>query len=426
MHRIERLLAREILDSRGRPTVWARCELAGGAAGAASVPSGASTGGAEAVELRDGEPQRYRGLGCRRAVAAIRQEIQSALAGRSFAAQAELDHALCGLDGTPDKNRLGGNAVLAVSLAYARACAAAAGVPLYAHFGRLLGRPPAALPRLTINLFSGGKHAGKQVAIQDVLVVPRAATIDESLAMTYEVYQCAAELVRERYGMRLLVADEGGLAPPFENAEAMLLAAVEAIRRAGLRPGDDVALAVDVASSHFFSAGAYALDGESLDGPAMVRRLLDWVERYPIVSVEDGLAEEDWPHWPALASAAAPRALVVGDDLLCTNPERIRHAIAARACNTLLLKVNQVGTLTEAAHACRLARAAGWMVTISVRSGETEDDWAADLAVGWSGDQFKNGSITRSERLAKYNRLLAIEAETGWPVVAWPRAEAVP
>ena len=421
MPRIERLSAREILDSRGRPTVWARCELAGGVAASASVPSGASTGGAEAHELRDGDPHRYRGLGCRRAVANIEGEIHSALAGRDFDTQEQFDRALVALDGTPDKARLGANAVLAASLAFARAGARLRGVPLYTHFGDMLGRPPAALPRLTINLFSGGKHAGQQVAIQDVLIVPRAATIDESLAMAYEVYQCAAELVLQRYGMRLLVADEGGLAPPFENAEAMLLAAVEAIRRAGLRPGADVALAVDAASSQFYASGVYTIDGRALSGSGMVRHLLDWIERFPIASLEDGLAEEDWSHWPDLCAAAGTATRIVGDDLLCTNPGRIRRAIAQRACNTLLLKVNQVGTLCEAAEALRLARSAGWMVTVSVRSGETEDDWAADLAVGWSGDQFKNGSITRSERLAKYNRLLAIEAETCFPLVPWPQ-----
>ena len=423
MARIGRVSAREILDSRGRPTVSARCELAEGAAASAAVPSGASTGRAEAVELRDGDPRRYRGLGCRRAVENVNGEIHGALAGRAFATQEELDRALIELDGTADKSRLGANAVLAVSLAFARACALLGGRPLYAHFAEMIGRPPATLPRLTINLFSGGKHAGKQVAIQDVLIVPaQPSTIDESLVMAYEVYQCAAELILERYSMRLLTADEGGLAPPFESAEAMLDTAVDAIRRAGLRPGADVALAVDVASSHFYQWRTYQIDGARLDSGAMIECLAAWMGHYPIVSLEDGLAEEDWEHWPQLCEAAGPTVRVVGDDLLCTNPARIRRAIRERACNTLLLKVNQVGTLSEAAEAYRLARAAGWMVTISVRSGETEDDWAADLAAGWSGDQFKNGSITRSERLAKYNRLLAIEAETGYPIVRWPAA----
>jgi enolase len=438
------LSGREILDSRGRPTVEARCVLESGAAGVASVPSGASTGGAEALELRDGDPRRYRGLGCRRAAGNIGGAIHTALAGRSFAGQAELDAALIALDGTPNKSRLGANALLAVSLAFARAAAAEREVPLYQHFATILDqRPttkdesmffstdagvieqpphssfvpgPSSLPRLTINLFSGGKHAGGQVPIQDVLVAPTALTIDDGLAAAFAVYQAAADLTREKYGMRALTADEGGLAPPFPDAETMLADAVAAIRAAGLEPGRDVALALDVASSHFYRDGRYELGGEPLTSAAMIARLSEWVDRYPIVSVEDGLAEEDWAHWPALRERLAGRALTLGDDLLCTNPARIRRAIESRAADALLLKVNQIGTLSEAAAACRLARAAGWRVTISARSGETEDSWLADLAVGWGGDQIKVGSITQSERLAKYNRLLAIEAETGWPV----------
>jgi enolase len=385
------------------------------------VPSGASTGSAEALELRDGDPARYRGLGCRKAAANVTGPIHEACAGREFASQEEFDRALIGLDGTDFKSRLGANAILSASIAFARAAALERRLPLYAYFAEMLGREPRTLPRLTINLFSGGKHAGQQVAIQDVLIVPATArSIDESLVTAYNVYQAAAELSFERYGMRALTADEGGLAPPFENTGAMLAAAVEAIERAGYTPGKEVALAVDVASSHFYGEGRYHIDGESLDSPGMIRHVASWVEQYPIVSVEDGLAEDDWEHWPALREAIASRVLVVGDDLLCTRPERIRKAIAARATNALLLKVNQVGTLCEAAYSYKLARSADWCVTISVRSGETEDDWAADLAAGWSGDQFKNGSITQSERLAKYNRLLEIEQETGWPVIDWP------
>ncbi|HXM40201.1 MAG TPA: phosphopyruvate hydratase [Bryobacteraceae bacterium] len=418
---IERLTAAEILDSRGRPTVSATCTLASGAASSASIPSGVSTGTAEALELRDCDPARYGGLGCRKAVAYIGGEIHQALAGRSFADQAELDHALIELDGTPNKSRLGANGILAVSVAFARASAQERGVPLYVHLAGILGHTLDTLPRLTINLFSGGKHAGRQVALQDVLIVPaRPATIDESLAMAYDVYQAAAALVLKRYGMRKLTADEGGLAPPCDSTEELIETAVVAIKTAGYRPGSDVMLALDVAASHFYTNGQYHLDGAALDSPGMIARLVRWVERYPIVSVEDGLAEDDWEWWPTLRLALQKRALVVGDDLLCTNPPRIRRAIEVQACNTLLLKPNQIGTLTEAAEAWRLATGAGWQTTVSVRSGETEDNWAADLAVGWRGDQFKAGSVTQSERLAKYNRLLAIEAETGWPVVRWP------
>jgi len=391
---IERLTAAEILDSRGRPTVSATCTLAGGAYASASVPSGASTGTAEALELRDRDSQRYGGLGCRKAVALVNGQIQHALAGPGFADQAELDRALIELDGTPDKSRLGANATLAVSVAFARACAQERGVALYQYFAGMLGHAPDTLPRLTINLFSGGMHAGRQVAIQDVLIVPaRPTTVDDSLAMAYDVYQAAAALVLKRYGMRLLTADEGGLAPQCDSTEELIETAVVAIKSAGYKPGIDVMLALDVAASHFYASRQYHLDGATLDSAGMIARLVRWVERYPIVSVEDGLAEDDWEWWPTLRHALEKRALVVGDDLLCTNPQRIRRAVEAQACNALLLKPNQIGTLTEAAEAWRLAKDAGWQVTISVRSGETEDNWAADLAVGWRGDQFKPGSI---------------------------------
>jgi len=259
-------------------------------------------------------------------------------------------------------------------------------------------------------------------------VVPIAArTIDEALAMTFDVYQAAADIAYRQYGMRALTADEGGLAPPFPSAEAMLSDAVDACRAAGFEPSRDIALAVDVAASHFYHDGRYHLDGADLDSAGMIARLAGWLDRYPIISIEDGLAEDDWDAWPELRARLAGRALVLGDDLLCTNPARIRRAIATDAADALLLKVNQIGTLTEAAGSCRLARAAGWRVTISARSGETEDDWLADLAVGWSGEGIKVGSIQHSERLAKYNRLLAIEHDTGLPLVAWPApAQRVP
>jgi len=420
---IERLTALEILDSRGRPTVQATCRLRSGAEATVSVPSGASTGSAEALELRDGDPRRYGGLGCRRAVSHVEGVLQEALAGREFAAQRALDEAMIALDGTPNKSRLGANAILAVSLAFARAAAAERGVPLYVHFADLCGRPLAALPLPMINLFSGGKHAGAQVAAQDVQVMPvSAASLDEALAMTYAVFQAAADLTFREYGMRTLTADEGGLAPAFGRTEAMIAAAVRSIEAAGLRPGADVVLTLDVAASHFTRDGLYHLEGERLDRAGMVARLLEWLDRYPIVSLEDGLAEEDWDGWAALCERAGARIMVMGDDLLCTNPARIDRAIAGGAANALLLKVNQVGTLTEAAAACQRARAADWRVVISARSGETEDNWLADLAVGWGGDHIKIGSITQSERLAKYNRLLAIERETGLPLARWPGA----
>jgi enolase len=423
MFAIDSLFALEILDSRGRPTVLTRCRLKSGTEASASVPSGASTGTAEALELRDGDRARYRGLGCRKAVANVNGELNRKLSGQAFESQGALDRAMLELDGTPNKARLGANAILSVSLAFARACAFEKKVPLYKHFNDVLREvdpkavPAARLPRLTVNLFSGGKHAGGQLSIQDILLVPSAAkSTDESLASIFAVYQYAAEFSLSKYNMRPLKADEGGLAPPFESIESAFKCAIESMLKAGLEPGRDMYLAVDVASSHFYRDGRYFLDGPSLDSAGMISRLKFWTETYPIVSIEDGLAEDDWSNWPSLRNAIGGRALVLGDDFLCTNPARIKKAIEVKAASALLLKVNQIGTLSESAEAARLARSAGWQITVSARSGETEDNWLADLAVGFCGDQIKIGSITQSERLAKYNRLLEIEAETRWPV----------
>lgn len=420
---IDHIVAREILDSRGRPTVEASCVLGGGrkrpVPGTASVPSGASTGTAEAHELRDKDPRRYGGFGCRQAVANVNGEINEALRGHSWDTQEALDRALIELDGTPQKSRLGANAILAVSLSFARASAAQQGVPLWRYFAGLIQAKPSTLPRLTINLFSGGKHAGGQVEIQDALIVPiSATTISRSLEMTYDVYAAAAQICAERYGMRLLRADEGGLAPPFPSIDAMLATTVEAIEKAGYAPGTDVAMAVDVASTHFHNAGLYRLGERDRTSERMIELIQGWIEQFPIVSVEDGLAEEDWENWPSLRRALQGRALTLGDDFLATQTARIRRAIASSAADALLLKVNQCGTLTEAAEACLLARSAQWKMTLSVRSGDTEDSWPSDLAVGWGADYFKGGSITQSERLAKYNRLLALEEETQFPLAS--------
>lgn len=412
--KVTQLTALEILDSRGRPTIQVGCELKSGARGSAQVPSGASTGKAEAWELRDGDPQRYDGRGCRQAVERVLGPIQSAIGGRDFESQQQLDEALIALDGTPNKSHLGANAVLGVSIAFARATAAEQGLPLYRHFSAIAGLSdrPLRLPQLTVNLFSGGKHAGAQVPIQDVLLVPPStSTIADGLANICAVYQAAAGLAGQQYGMRLLTADEGGLAPPFPSVDAMFGDAIAAIRAAGLTPGEDMSLAIDVASSHFFQEGRYCLSDAKLNSSQMIERIVQWARAHHIVSVEDGLAEDEWEEWPKLCAALQPHAITVGDDLLCTNPSRIRRAIDAAACDTLLLKVNQIGTLSEAAQALQLAREANWQVTISARSGETEDDWLADLAVGWGADQIKVGSVTQSERLAKYNRLLAVEEE---------------
>lgn len=409
MSEIKSVSALEILDSRGRPTLLAFCRLADGVTRQASVPSGASTGAAEALELRDGDPQRYGGLGCLKAVANIKNEINDAIAGRSFDSQADLDQFLIELDGTAKKARLGANAILAVSLAFCRAQAAQRRLPLYAHLAEISSESPR-LPRPMINLFSGGAHGGGQVAIQDVqIVVPAARTISRVLEITADVFRAAAKFMRNRYKMRLLTADEGGLAPPFASSEAMLEAAVEAIELAGFRPGIDVALTVDVAASQFHADGRYQIDGASLDRERMISKLESWRGAYPIISLEDGLDEGDWRGWQGLHKRLGANMMILGDDFLCTNTARIQQAIDAKAANSLLLKVNQIGTVTEALAALRLARGAGWKVVVSARSGETEDDWLADLAVGWAGDYIKVGSITQSERLAKYNRLLYLE-----------------
>jgi enolase len=404
------LHAIEILDSRGRPTVAATMRLADGSVATVSVPSGASTGKAEAKELRD-NLKPYRGLGCRKAVENILGTIASAVVGREFLSQEDLDLSLNALDGTPDKSRLGANAILATSLAFARASAIHQGIELYQYFAQLLPESAPTLPRLSVNLFSGGKHAFGQVAVQDVLVVPSVGrSVAASLAMIYDIYQAAAEIVTKRYHTRALRADEGGLAPPFRTSIEMLERAAESIESAGYELGRDVSLAIDVAASHFAQEdGNYRIDGQLLGPEEMIDLLERWKERFPLVSIEDGLGEEDWDHWPILRKLLGEGTLTLADDLTCTNPERIGQAIQVEAANALLLKVNQIGTVTEAKNAFRLARQAGWKVSVSARSGETEDHWLADLAVGWSGDFIKVGSITQSERLAKYNRLLTIE-----------------
>jgi enolase len=408
MSTIKNLRSIEILDSRGRPTLKTTCELSSGFAASASVPSGASTGRAEALELRDGDKKRFRGLGCLNAVNNVNTILSNALSGIEFS-QETLDKKMLELDGTANKSNLGANAILSVSLAFARACALGQNLPLYQYFATMLGNSSPRLPRLTVNLFSGGKHAGGQVAIQDLLVVPHVGSISNALAMTFEIYQCAAELTAKKYNTRALRADEGGLAPPFSNVTSMIEDALLAIRQAGLKAGQDVSLALDVASSHFYSDDMYRLDGKVLDGLRMVELLESWLHGYPIVSLEDGLTEDDWQHWALLRERVGSKALILGDDLLCTNPERIQKAIDTKAANALLLKVNQIGTLTEAAEAYKLGRSDNWKVVVSARSGETEDDWLSDLAVGWAGDYIKIGSITQSERLAKYNRLLELE-----------------
>ena len=412
MATIKSVSAIEILDSRGRPTLLVRCAFIDGTVGQASVPSGASTGQAEALELRDKDPKRYGGYGCLQAVSNVNNEINAHLENASFDTQSPLDQMLIELDGTPNKSRLGANAILGVSLAFALALANQQETDLYQYFAGLSRQTPK-LPRPMINLFSGGIHGGKQTAIQDIqIVAPHAETIARTLEIVSDVFRAAARRAADQYGMRLLTADEGGLAPPFQSSTEMFTEAVASIEQAGYRPGEDVVLTVDVAATHFYESGKYQIDDDILDSQSMTERVAEWCAKFPIISVEDGLADTDWNAWHDLYQQIGTNQMVLGDDLLCTNPERIQRAIKEQSANSLLLKVNQIGTLTEALEAYQLARNAGWQVVVSARSGETEDDWLADLATGVAGDYIKVGSITQSERLAKYNRLLVIEQTT--------------
>jgi len=409
---IRRVHAREILDSRGNPTVEVEVTLAGGAVGVAAVPSGASTGTHEAVELRDGDPARYGGKGVLRAVANVNAEIASAVDGREATDQAGLDELLVELDGTPNKARLGANAVLGVSLACARAAAAAVGQPLYRYLG---GNEAVTLPVPMVNILNGGRHAVGGTDFQEFMVLPLGApTFSEGLRWAAETFHALGGLLRQR-GLPTGVGDEGGFAPALPSNESAVELVLEAIEQAGYRPGDDVAIALDPATSELFAEGAYTLasEGRSLGAAELIDLWIDWSDRYPIVSLEDGLAEDDWPAWTSLTARLGDRLQLVGDDLLVTNVARLERAIAERAGNAILVKVNQVGTLSEAVTAVRTARAAGWGAVISHRSGETEDTTIADLCVALGTGQIKTGSMSRSERTAKYNRLLRIEEELG-------------
>jgi enolase len=409
---IRRVHAREILDSRGNPTVEVEVTLAGGAVGVAAVPSGASTGTHEAVELRDGDPARYGGRGVLRAVANVNGEIASAVAGREATDQNELDLLLIELDGTPNKARLGANAVLGVSLACAKAAAAAVGQPLYRYLG---GNEAVTLPVPMVNILNGGRHAVGGTDFQEFMILPLGApTFREGLRWAAETFHALGGLLRER-GLPTGVGDEGGYAPALPNNESAVELLLEAIGQAGYRPGDDVAIALDPATSELFADGTYTLasEGRSLDAAELIDLWTDWSDRYPIVSLEDGLAEDDWAAWTSVTARLGDRLQLVGDDLLVTNVARLERAIAERAGNAILVKVNQVGTLTEAVTAVRTARAAGWGAVISHRSGETEDTTIADLSVALGTGQIKTGSMSRSERTAKYNRLLRIEEELG-------------
>ena len=410
--RIVAVHGRRVWDSRGRPTVEAEVRLAGGAVGRAIAPSGASTGSHEAIERRDGG-RRLGGRDVRAAVAAIDSEIAQALIGRDAADQGAIDDTLIALDGTPQKRRLGGNALVAVSMAVLHAAAAAAGRPLYAH---LLGeRAEAVLPLPEIQIFGGGAHAGRRVDVQDFMVVaPTADTFDQALEWTAEIYRAAGEIMAER-SLLQGVADEGGFWPAFPSNEAALDTLLRAIERAGFTPGDEIALSLDIAASEFREEGLYrlALDGRSLDSDGMAEMLVGWLDRYPIVSIEDPLAEDDAEGLRRFTAAVGDRVQIIGDDFLVTSAARVQEAAALGACNAVLVKPNQAGTVTEAKAALDAARAAGWGAIVSARSGETEDVTIVHLAVGWGVGQLKVGSFARSERMAKWNEGLRIEEALG-------------
>jgi len=424
---IRDIRAREILDSRGNPTVEAEVLLEDGSLGRASVPSGASTGTREAVELRDGDPARYGGKGVLKAVGHVRGEIRDALIGRDASDQAALDRMMIELDGTPNKSRLGANAILAVSLAAAHAVASARGVPLHEHIAALAGvgeRQP--LPVPLMNILNGGAHADNRVDIQEFMIVPLGAPgFAEAVRYGAEVFHALKAVLRAR-GLATGVGDEGGFAPDLPSNAAALDVILEAIRHAGFEPGREVALALDVAASELHREGRYhlAAEGRELDIDGMVGLLAGWVEAYPIVSIEDGMAEDDWEGWRTLTEALGGRVQLVGDDLFVTNTAILREGIERGVANAILIKPNQIGTLTETLEAIALAREAGYAAIVSHRSGETEDTTIADLAAATTATQIKTGSLSRSERVAKYNRLLRIEEALG-EAARYPGAAAL-
>ena len=415
--------AREVLDSRGNPTVEVEVHLEDGAVGRAAVPSGASTGAHEAHERRDGDPARYGGKGVLGACDAVEGEIFDALGGMEAEDQRRLDAALIRLDGTPNKSRLGANAVLGVSLASARAAAVAAGEPLWRYVG---GVRASVLPVPMMNVLNGGAHADNPIDIQEFMIMPVGASgFGEALRAGAEVFHALRALLLEA-GESVNVGDEGGFAPRLASADAALGFVMRAIEKAGYRPGEEVALALDAAASEFWREGRYELAGEgrTLDAGGMVDYLADLCRRYPVVSVEDGMAEDDWEGWRALTDRLGAATQLVGDDLFATNPERLARGLAEGAGNAVLVKVNQIGTLTEALDTADRAMRAGWGAVMSHRSGETEDTTIADLAVAIGCGQIKTGSLARSDRVAKYNRLLRIEEALGDTAV-WPGRAAL-
>jgi enolase len=412
MSAIEHLLGREVLDSRGNPTVEVEAFLTSGASGRAIVPSGASTGQFEAVELRDGEKGRFLGRGVQTAITNVNRDIGEALAGMESLDQRGIDQVMLDLDGTDNKARLGANAILGVSLAIARASAQELELPIYRYVG---GANAHVLPVPMLNVLNGGVHADNNMDVQEFMVMPvGAASFSEALRWGAETYHALKALLQER-GLSTAVGDEGGFAPNLESNEAAIKVLVEAIERTGRTPGEDLSIALDPAATEFFKDGSYVLAGEgrTLSSTEMVAYYADLCDRYPIVSIEDGMAEEDWDGWSAITTELGHRIQLVGDDLFVTNVDRLERGIAGGVANSILIKVNQIGTLTETLDAVEMARRSAYTAVMSHRSGDTEDTTIADLAVATNCGQIKTGAPARSDRVAKYNQLLRIEADLG-------------
>jgi enolase len=411
--KIKSVRALQVLDSRGNPTVEAEVWLQDGSHGQAIVPSGASTGIHEALELRDGDQERYLGKGVLKAVANVNGEIAERLVGVDAANASELDNLLIDLDGTSNKARLGANAILGVSLAAAKAAAAAHGLPFYRSLG---GDNATQLPVPMLNILNGGAHTGWQSTdAQEFMVMPLGAdSFAEGLRWGAEIYHTLKQVLKDK-GYTVLVGDEGGYAPALQSNSEAVEVILEAVERAGYQAGEQIGLALDPAASEFYEDGKYHLrtEGRTLDGEGMVAFWKDWVDRYPIVSIEDGLAQDDWSNWQTMTEELGEKVQIVGDDLLVTNPDRVKRAIDEQACNSLLVKLNQIGSLSETIEAVQLCQDAGWTCVASHRSGETEDSTIADLAVGLKMGQIKTGAPARSDRVAKYNQLLRIERDLG-------------
>ena len=418
MSAIVDIVGREILDSRGNPTVECDVLLESGTLGRAAVPSGASTGSREAIELRDGDKARYLGKGVLKAVEHVNTEISEAVLGLDASEQAFLDRTLIDLDGTDNKSRLGANATLAVSMAVARAAAEESGLPLYRYFG---GSGAMQMPVPMMNVINGGAHANNNLDLQELMIIPVGApSFREAVRYGAEVFHALKKILHDKH-MSTAVGDEGGFAPSVASHEAAIQMILEAIAKAGFKPGEQIAIGLDCAASEFHKDGKYVLAGEglTLSATEWTDILASWVDKYPIISIEDGMGESDWDGWKVLSDRLGSKVQLVGDDLFVTNTKILREGIEKRIANSILIKINQIGTLTETFAAIEMAKRAGWTAVISHRSGETEDSTIADIAVGTNAGQIKTGSMSRSDRMAKYNQLLRIEEDLG-DVASYP------